>query len=233
MSKIPAASIKPKLDGLIEQATISEPKLADRLKELKQWITKVKPGLLTAKPYVLGLLSEVVQDSDFWLITQDLTAAEKAEIYDLKDTPKAERYWLDELFPLWFSERDPKSPQWKQKMMAGKFQAYDHQNIANFEQAIRTQGGSATCRYILDLAMATDVLVVHTQDGLCVQLTSQTGENLTPKARKWEETLMYWSILRGLLLSYANVEVDYQNLAKITLQHSDTLPNGSYTIIDG
>jgi hypothetical protein len=143
----------------------------------------------------------------------------------------AKQYWFDVLFPTWLHERDPQSPIWKQKIMAGEFRNTDDATITQMERAINAQQGSVVRRYILDLSMATDLLIAGSQQPLCVQLTSVTGQWLPEKVEKWQNTLMYWQILRGLMLSYAMVNTDYQSLAKVALQHSDTLAPRSYTVV--
>jgi hypothetical protein len=230
MSRLSASQIKDRLDELILKAAVSEPQLADRLVEFKQWIAKKKDGSLTSKRYVLDFLRELIQDSEFWLIIRTMPMGDRVELYEVAEISLAERYWLDELFPTWFMEADPKSSTWKEKMMSGEFQSYDNQAISQLERTIVYQGGSAAKRYILDLSMATDIVVVKTQEPLCTQITSITGDNLTLKAAKWEETLKYWFILRGLILSYSKRRVDYQDLAKTILECSDTLAKDVYTV---
>jgi hypothetical protein len=133
--------------------------------------------------------------------------------------------------PAWFQESDPHSPTWKKKIMSGEFQNSDNHAISQLNHAIMNQGGSAVWRYILDLSMATDLLVAgSTQQALCVQLTSITDPWLDDKSQKWSKTLRYWKIPRGLLLSYSKVNADYQGLAKMALNYGDRLAAGSYTV---
>lgn len=186
MPLIPASQIKQQLDAVIIHAETIEPLLAKRLKEFRTWISQKKDGLLTSKPHILGLLKELIEDCKFWLIVQPLSEVDRTEIYnDFKVTP-AQRYWFEVLFPAWFQERDPHSPSWKQKIMSGEFHNSDDKTICQLAYAISDQGGSALWRYILDLSMATDLLITGSkQQALCVQLTSLTDPWLNDKSQKW------------------------------------------------
>jgi hypothetical protein len=227
-----ASQMKVQLNELIAQAELVEPDLANRIKELKRWIAKKKDGLLDSKPYVLDILQEIILDSRFWLIITPLSSIERLEIYQESNISLAKQYWFDVLFPTWLHEHDPQSPIWKQKIMAGEFRNTDNASIMQMERAITAHQGSVVRRYVLDLSMATDLLIAGDQQPLCIQLTSLSAEWLPEKVGKWQETLMYWQILRGLMLSYAMVNTDYRSLAKVALRHSDTLASGSYTVIN-
>jgi hypothetical protein len=231
MPLIPASKIKQQLDAVIIQAETKEPLLAKRLKEFKSWISPKKDGLLNSKRHALGFLKELIDDCNFWLIIQPLSKTDRAELFDGLDISPAKRYWYEILLPAWFHERDPHSPIWKQKIMSGEFQNSDDQTISQLNDAIMDQGGSAVWRYILDLSMATDLLVTgSTQQALCIQLTSITDPWLEDKSQKWSKTLRHWKIPRGLLLSYSKVNANYSGLAKITLNYSDILAPGRYTV---
>jgi hypothetical protein len=231
MPRMSASQIKVQLDELIAQAELVEPDLANRIREFKRWIVKKKDGLLDSKPYVLDLLQEIIQDSRFWLIIKPLSSIERLELYQENNISLAKQYWFDVLFPTWLHERDPQSPIWKQKIMAGEFRNTDGATITQMERAIMAQQGSVVRRYILDLSMATDLLIAGNQQPLCVQLTSLAGQWLPEKVEKWQKILMDWRILRGLMLSYAMVNTDYRSLAEVALQHSDSLAPGSYTVV--
>lgn len=231
MPKRPAHTIREDLNYLILQSESVDSNLAKRLKEIQQWIGKKKDGFLNSRPYVLDFLEELLRDSRFWLIIKPLSLIDRQEIYQARSISVARQYWLEVLFPAWINERDHHFPVWKQKMMSGEFQSADDTTIKQMMAAISSQNGSVMRRYILDLSMATDLLIAR-QSSLCIQLTSVTGRHLTEKQRKWQATLTYWQIRRGLLLSYSMMNPDYQKLARIALQESDSLPMERYNVYD-
>ena len=231
MSLNPASEIKQQLDALIIQIEALEPRLARRLRDFRSWIGQKKDGLLTSKPEILEFLRELIEDCKFWIIIHPLSPSDRIEVYDDIDIPLSQRYWFDVLFPAWFQEPDPKSSIWKKKMMAGDLQNSDDDTIAKLAYGISSQGGNAIWRYILDLSMATDLLIAGSQpEALCVQLTSVQGESLADKSRYWRKTLKYWNIPRGLLLSYSLTNANYQDLARVTLEYGDTLAPDRYTV---
>jgi hypothetical protein len=122
--RLSATKIRQSLDDVIKQATSTEPLLAKRLIDLKKWISTKKDGLLMSKVQVLDLLTEIVLDSELWLNLSELSLDERKQLLEQEFSP-AEKFWFDVLFPLWFSERDPHSPIWKQKIMAGEFNQND------------------------------------------------------------------------------------------------------------
>ncbi|MCC5621446.1 hypothetical protein LC574_09005, partial [Nostoc sp. CHAB 5715] len=119
-----AKEIKDKLKSLIEQASSIDYNLARRLDEINRWVKDIKPGSLTAKPFVTAFLLEVITDSTIWLIIKSLPSEEEQKAkFDLM-TP-IERYWYGYLFPRWFNASDSKFYIWKQKLMAGEFNQVD------------------------------------------------------------------------------------------------------------
>jgi hypothetical protein len=228
--RLSPSEIKQYLDAVIEKAAISEPLLANRLRDLKKWIATKKDGFLSSKVQVLDLLTEVVIDSELWLNLSELSSNERLAFYEEEQLTSAEKFWIDVLFPSWFKERDPHSPIWKQKIMAGEFPQNDEKLIGTLQEEIENFGGSTLWRYILDLSMATDLLVAgDLETPICVQLTTNSGEWLNSKNFKWKEILFYWNIPRGLLISYSPKRLNYSCLAKVILQDSDTLPHSCYS----
>jgi hypothetical protein len=97
-----ATEIKDQLKSLIEQASSIDHNLARRLDEINRWVKHIKPGSLTAKPFVTAFLLEVITDSTIWLIIKSLPSEEEQKAkFDLM-TP-IERYWYGYLFPRWFN----------------------------------------------------------------------------------------------------------------------------------
>jgi hypothetical protein len=120
IQRLPPAKIREYLDTVIERATINEPLLAKRLREIKKWIAEKKDGLLISKNHILELLTEIILDSELWLNISRLSDDERLFFYQDNQITAAEILWFEQLFPRWFRERDPQSPIWKQKIMAGE-----------------------------------------------------------------------------------------------------------------
>ena len=229
MPRLHPSQIRHCLDTLIEQAASCEPLLAKRLRDLKKWIAEKKDGFLMSKVQVLDLLTEIILDSEFWLNLSELSLDERQALYEEYQMPLAEQYWIDILFPSWFKEKDPQSPIWKQKIMAGEFSQNDEDLIGSLQERIESFGGSTLWRYILDLSMATDLAVVgNLKIPICVQLTTLSGVCLNHKESDWKKKLDYWNIARGLLVSYPPRGLNYPLLARFILQISDTLPHSCY-----
>lgn len=222
--RISPKEIKLSLDTVIQQASGIEPLLAKRLRDLKKWIATKKEGFLMSKVQVLDLLTEIVLDSELWLNLAQLSIDERQQLLD-EELSSAEQFWIDVLFPSWFSETDPHSPIWKQKIMAGEFNQNDVSLINILQHEIEKLGGNTLWRYILDLSMATDLVVVGDQNlPICIQLTTLAGEGLIQKKENWQNILSHWSIKRALLVSYYPKGLYYKNLAQVIFSESDTLP---------
>ena len=233
MTKLSPLEIKNFLNDVINHAEISEPSLAKRLKEFKNWIAKKKDDLLMSKTQVLDLLTEIILDSELWINLSELSLEEKQKLYEEEEIPLAEQIWIEVLFPRWFKEYDPKSQIWKKKLMAGETPQNDESLINNLQDYIDYFGGSTLWRYILDFSMATDILVVgKTRQDICVQLTTSLGSYLDKKEAKWKVTLKDWNIARALIISYNPVTLEYKSLAKSILQQSDSLPSSCYNRLE-
>ncbi|MFM7371525.1 MAG: hypothetical protein ACKO2Z_27805, partial [Sphaerospermopsis kisseleviana] len=113
-----AKEIKDKLKLLSERAATIDPQLAKRLNEINRWVKYTRPGSLTAKPYVLAFLLEVITDSTIWLLIKSLPS-EAARQAKFEQMTANERYWYGYLFPKWINSTDAKFYIWKKKMMAG------------------------------------------------------------------------------------------------------------------
>ncbi|OBQ41873.1 MAG: hypothetical protein AN485_00950 [Anabaena sp. MDT14b] len=225
--------IKEQLKLLIEEASTIDPSLAIRLNQINNWIKDVKPGTLMSKRFVLLFLQQFIRDTEIRLDIKRLTSeAERQDVYELMTPP--ERYWYGELFPRWLSENDPKFHIWRKKLMSGEFNQEDEKLINLIANVIKLNGGQALQRYIVDLSMASDIIVSSIQEQpLCIQLTSQSQEFTQTKANDWEDTLIYWGIARGLFLSFNPGESDFINqIVNLALDKSDNLNNGIYQKIN-
>ncbi len=210
-------------------ASSVEPGLANRLGEISRWLKNKKDGLLVSKPFVMDFLLELIVDAQTYLDLKTLTTLERQEFLD-QMTP-TERYWYDFLFPKWFNEPDLKLPTWKQKMMAGEFTKEDEPFINVIINKIERDGGTFLRRYIVDLSMATD-LVVSGRLGmpLCVQITRVYDALSMEKKHQWKRTLRYWAIERGLFVSFnpANKIKIVDRLSNEILLQSDHLASQCY-----
>ncbi|MGM3306388.1 hypothetical protein ACSQ6I_10460 [Anabaena sp. WFMT] len=224
-----AKEIKEKLKSLIDKASTIDPQLAKRLNEINRWVKFIRPGSLTAKPFVLAFLLEVITDSTIWLIIQSLPSEAAREAKFDQMTPN-ERYWYSYLFPRWINSTDAKFYIWKKKIMAGEFNQLDGDIIKLIAQDVVRREGSFWQRYIADLSMATDLIISnHQQKPLCIQVTSVSEEFHGRKYEKWQNALQLWEIERGLFLSYNPGSNDFINqLVNVALYNSDHLAEGKY-----
>jgi hypothetical protein len=227
--RLQAKEIKDKLKSLIEQASSIDPNLARRLDEVNRWVRHIKPGSLTAKPFVIAFLLEVITDSTIWLLIQSLPSETERQAKFEQMTPN-ERYWYSYLFPKWINATDSKFYIWKQKLMAGEFNQVDDDIIKSIAQDIVSREGSFWQRYIADLSMATDLIVSsRNHQPLCIQVTSVSEELNHQKYQDWQNTLRSWEIERGLFLSYNPKDANFINqLVNVALYNSDSLSGGKY-----
>jgi len=81
--------------------------------------------------------------------------------------------------------------------------------------------------------MATDLLASgELEEPLCTQLTTLSEPYFTEKRQKWEETLTYWGIERGGIISYNPMEENLvTQLVTVILQYSDRPVTSCYTIV--
>ncbi|WP_066382583.1 MULTISPECIES: hypothetical protein [unclassified Anabaena] len=224
-----AKEIKEKIKSLIEQASSIDPNLARKLDEINRWVKDIKPGSLTAKPFVLAFLLQVITDSTIWLMIQSLPSREEQTAKFEQMTPN-ERYWYGYLFPRWINASDSKFYIWKQKLMSGEFNQEDDDIIRAIAQNIANRNGNFWQRYIADLSMATDLIVSnHHEQPLCIQVTSVSDELNHQKYLAWENTLRAWEIERGLFFSYNPQDANFiHKLVNIALYNSDYLARGKY-----
>jgi hypothetical protein len=221
------------LKQLIQQAAATEPNLAQKLTALAKWIENKKDGLLTSKPYVLDLLTEVILDAELWLVLRSFSSEERQQFYEGESFSVTEQYWLEVLFTRWVNEQDRNFPTWRREVMNGNFKRDDEDILRDLSREITGQGGSALWKHLLDLSMATDLLTSgRVKASLCVQLTTNAGQYLTEKQTKWEATLMHWGIERGLLVSYNPMEdLLVPRLIVVILRYSDSPTAPCYTVI--
>lgn len=225
--------IRLQLRALIEQAKTVKPSLAARLSNLLRWIKDKTDKQISPKTSVIDFLTEIILDTNFWLVLQTLTPEQRQQFYIDMEISSAEKYWFDVLFPLWFDEPDPKLDIWKKELMANNFRGDDMQIIRAVSLEIKKLGGSCLWKYPLDLSMATDLLAMGLNDiALFVQITTLAGQYLPEKLSAWKDTLQHWNIQRGLLISYNPTPTNNvaQRLSRIVFRHIDSLPSNCYTL---
>ncbi|BAZ53176.1 hypothetical protein NIES4103_58480 [Nostoc sp. NIES-4103] len=224
-----AKEIKKRLDSLIQEASEIDPSLAKRLDEIARWVRDLKPGLLTSKLFVGLFLKQIIQDSQIWLDIKSVTSDEELQIY-YECLSTSEKYWYSYLFPKWLIKNDPKFYIWRQKLMAGKFSQEDAKLIGCIANDIQNRGGTVVQRYVADLSMATDIIISSRQEkSLCIQITSLSEEFYQEKFEKWEDTLQFWEIERGIFLSYNPSATNFVNqIGNIVLYNVDHLKTGIY-----
>jgi hypothetical protein len=127
----------------------------------------------------------------------------------------------------WLSKEDPKFSYWIEKLLLEEYKGNDQNLILALTQKINARSdGSASHRYILDLSMATDLLVSHVPSQLepvFVQLKGipmfrdeQRNPDFINKQQQWNSTLSCWCIKRALLVAH-NSEVNRpDNLLMLT-----------------
>lgn len=229
ISILQARDIKAQLKSLIQEESSVDSDLAKRLNEVNRWIKHLKPGTLTTKKFVMLFLKQLIQDSQTFLIIKSIEKEIEAE-FDYRQMNPTEQYWHQELFPKWLQEKDPKFYIWKQKLMSGEFTQEDRKIISDTANKIELNQGTVLQRYIVDFSMATDMIVSGSQEKpLCIQLTTLSKKFTQNKAEKWQDTLVFWKIDRGLFLSYNPGKQNFQDeLVKTTLDNSDNLQKGNY-----
>lgn len=229
-NSISASRVRAELNSIITEAESLEPLLANRLRQFLRWIKDKKDGLLTNKRLVLSLIIEIIQDAKLWIEIQDLNSEERADFYNEAGFTSSEKYWYETLFPEWFMNQDPKLSIWTKKLMADEFPRSDQKIMDEFIWEFNRLRQPALYRYILDLSMATDLVISYNSgEPLAVQMTSSNPDLLGQKQSEWEKTLVYWKVPRGVLFShYTSHRVGKS--VEILLKHADTLENGCYVM---
>lgn len=225
--------LKNTLKLLIQEAALVDANLEKRLKQINRWLKNLKPGTLNTKKFLVLFLIQIIKDSQIFITLKKIENQEKKQFYYEQLTP-TEKYWYDELFPRWLNQNDPKYKLWKQKLMSGELIQQDMEIIANLVNTVESRGGTVLQRYIVDLSMATDLIVSFFQEkALCIQVTTLSGEFYQKKYEDWQNTLQTWNIDRGLFLSYNPSEQDLVNIVtNILLYNSDHLKTGKYLRFD-
>lgn len=215
------------LAGLITEAESLEPLLAERLKQISKWVSKLTPGQITSRKYVIDILEEICESAELWLLLATGSPKEQAAFLSTMDI--ADMYWSTCLFSAWFRNKDLKASKWQSALISNQYSPSDAKLLGKIGQAIKTGGGSYISPLIADLAMATDIIATGTRSQpLCVQLTTQSGNYLLNKFGDWELSLKHWGIEKGLLISFSPKKGCEQAIASLILNWCNNLPEGEY-----
>lgn len=221
--------IKSELESLIKNVQPVEPDLANRLKQIKRSIKKFAPAEIMSRKILADFLSEVFEDSKLYLTLSICTVEEKQEIFE--NLTCSEKYWYEVVFPNWFSKHDPNFSTWIGKMKSRQIGQNDKALIDVLSNEIENKGGDCFWGFILDLSMATDLVVSASLNmPLCVQLTTVSKKLSVAKKDSWEAVLCYWGLKRGLFVSFSpkGHYGNMANLADFLLQKGDDLPSHCY-----
>jgi len=219
--------IKDSLRDLIVEARPLYPKLADKLENLQRWIKKKKDGQLRNKKYVTSVLYQLIKDVKFYLLINKMPTDVKKKI--LKNSlGRSEQYWYETLFPQWFTKEDKYLPTWKGKLMADKFTDENQEYRKKLINLIAQQKGATCWRYILDLSMATDI-IINSESGrpICVQYTTNAEEYTNEKVEKWRDISFYYGINCTIFVRIypKNSDDTLSALANKSLEVSNTCSN--------
>lgn len=226
--------IKDSLKDLIVEAKPLYPKLADKLENLQRWIKNKKDGQLRNKKYVISVLYQLVTDIKFYLLVNKMPTELKREF--VKNTlGRSEQYWHETLFPQWFMKEDKYLPTWKQKLMADEFTDDDEKDRRKLIELVEQQNGGTCWRYILDLSMATDI-IINSETGLpiCVQYTTNAEEYTDEKVERWRDISFYYGINRTIFVRIypRNSDDALSALANKSLEDSNTCSNYHCVVYD-
>jgi hypothetical protein len=212
---------------LIIEAKPLYPKLADKLENLQRWIRKKKDGQLKNKKYVISVLYQLLKDVKFYLFINKMSKDVKKEFVKNK-LGRSEQYWYETLFPQWFMKEDKYLPTWKQKLMADEFTDDDDEYREELIKLVKQQDGGTCWRYILDLAMATD-MIINSDSGypICVQYTTNATEHTEAKIADWNKIIFYYNINRAIFVHFNPKDRDNSliKLVMCSLHASNYLPN--------
>ena len=166
-TRLQATEIKRRLQLLRRESLFrGETELAVRIKEILATIAKYKNELLDKKRFLIGFLNEFYYDIQTYIYEikpiLNLPQGEIEKFCQQKNLSVTEYYWYSVILPNWLSQEDPKFSYWIEKLIQEEYTGSDEDLIIAITKTINARSdGSASNRYILDLSMATDLLVSH------------------------------------------------------------------------
>jgi hypothetical protein len=226
--------IRDSLKDLIVEARSLYPKLADKLENLQRWIKNKKDGQLRNKKYVMSVLYQLVKDVKFYLFINKMPTELKREFVK-NNLVRSEQYWYEILFPHWFNLEDKYLPEWKKKLMGEQFTDDDKKTREDLIELIQIRKGATCWRYILDLSMATDI-IINSETGrpICVQYTTNAEEYTDEKVERWRDISFYYGINCTIFVRIypKNSDNGLYALAKKSLEVSNTCSNYHCAVYD-
>jgi hypothetical protein len=238
-TRLQATEIKLRLQPLKRESLFrGETELAVRIKEILATLAKYKNELLDKKRFLIGFLNEFYYDIQTYIYDikpiLNLPQGEIEKFCQQKNLSVTEYYWYSVILPNWLSQEDPKFSYWIEKLIQEEYTGSDEDLIIAITKTINARtDGSASNRYILDLSMATDLLISHvpsTLEPVFVQLTGtailrdrQRNPDFLKKQQKWNNTLSCWGIKRALLVAHdaqVNTPDNLLKLADVMLKES-------------
>lgn len=229
-----AEEILPTLYELLDEAKITSPHFTNNLNSLIKWIKDKPPGKIRQKKYLAAILVQLIADLRLLLYLNKLTDIQKQRFL-LTLTP-SEQYWFETLLPQWFVKKDEYFSTWKQKVMNNEFEDKDQSFRNALVLVIKQNNGSSLWRYLLDLSMATDIIVSYLlEKPLCVQYTISSPRNTINKKQVWENILRYWNINRGIFVHISSSQIPTQKIQNLrelvflALGESDVLLDSCYS----
>jgi hypothetical protein len=211
----------------MEAAEAVDENLAKRLVQVDRSIKHLKSGEITNKRLLAAFLIQLIEDAETHINILEHEIS-------LENQTAVEQYWYGTLFPRWLQQDDPYFETWKQKLKKQDLPK-DDDLLNRMVQQIHAKNGHTWRSFIADFSMKTDLIVssYYQQKSLCVQLTTLNEQYQEDKYNKWQETLQYWQIPRGLFLSYNPGKTNALNrLVNTALMNSDSCPDGKYKRFD-
>ncbi len=242
-TRLQANEIKLRLQPLRRESLFrGETELAVRIKEILTTLSEYKSELIDKKRFLIGFLNEFYYDIQTYIYEikpiLNLSSAEIDNFCQQKNLSVTEYYWYSVILPNWLSQKDPKFSDWIENLIEEEYTGSDEDLIIAITKTINARtDGSASNRYILDLSMATDLLVSHvpsTLEPVFVQLTGtailrdgQRNPDFLTKQQKWNNKLSCWGIKRALLVAHdaqVNTPNNLLKLADVILKKSRDSP---------
>lgn len=215
--KLQASEIKLRLRKLKKDALYLEPKLAKRINEIGTTLLSYKDELIDKKLFLIKFLNEFYYDIQTYLYDikpiVNLSPEEIEKFWLQNNLSVTEYFWYSFVLPKWLSQEDPKFAYWIEKLIEEEYTGSDEDLIIALTKTINARvDASASHRYILDLSMATDLLVSHVPsilEPVFVQLTGisylwdgQKNPDFLKKQQKWSHRISIWGIKRALMVAH-------------------------------
>jgi hypothetical protein len=226
-----ANNIRLTLQLLADEVKSTSPGLSDKLGQFIIWIKNKSNGKITQKKYVAIVLKQLINDIKIWQMFNNFSQNDK-QIFLSHLTP-SEKYWYFEIFPSWFTKKDKHLPCWKQNLMSGLYEDKDSDIRILIDNKIKELNGNSLHRFLLDLSMATDIIVNHSNSKpLCVQYTNLSNDYTQTKIEKWRDIVFYWGIKRAFFIHLnPKYDPDYTLFVRLVFHRCYSLREHCYNNI--